>query len=52
MGAALTHQARGNYVGATRLAQRARETLAISTTNAPEVDSIALDALFSAMLDP
>lgn len=52
MGAALTHQARGNHVGATRLAERARETLATSTSKAPEVNSAALEALFSAMLEP
>lgn len=51
MGAALTHQARGNHIGATRLAQRARDTLATSTSNDPELNSSALDALFSAMLE-
>lgn len=52
MGAALTHQARGNHVGASRLADRARETLATSTSQAPEVDYLALETLFSAMLKP
>ncbi len=52
MGAALTHQARGNHLGASRLADRARETLTTSTSKAPEVNSIALEALFSAMLEP
>lgn len=52
MGAALTHQARGNHVGAFRLADRARETLASSTSQPPEVDPIVLEILFSAMLKP
>lgn len=52
MGAALTHEARGNHVGASRLAERARETLASSTSQAPEVDYVALETLFSAMLRP
>ena len=50
MGAALTHQARGNHVGASRLADRARETLATSTSQAPELNSDVLEILFSAML--
>lgn len=52
MGAALTHQARGNHIGASRLAERARETLATSTSQPPEVNSVALNTLFSAMLKP
>lgn len=52
MGAALTHHARGNHVGADRLAERARTTLATSTSQAPEVNSDALENLFSAMLRP
>ncbi len=52
MGAALTHQARGNSVGASRLAERARTTLATSTSQSPEVNSVALNTLFSAMLEP
>lgn len=52
MGAALTHQARGNHVGAFRLADRARETLATSISQAPEINSDALEKLFSAMLKP
>ena len=51
MGAALTHQARGNHVGASRLSERARITLATSTSQFPEVDSVALNTLFSAMLE-
>ena len=51
MGAALTHQARGNHVGASRLAERARATLATSSSQSPEVDSVALNTLFSAMLE-
>jgi len=52
MGAALTHRARGNLVGAARLAERARITLATATSQAPELDSDALENLFSAMLSP
>ena len=52
MGAALTHHARGNHVGAARLAERARITLATATSQAPEVNSDALENLFSAMLSP
>jgi hypothetical protein len=52
MGAALTHRARGNRVGADRLAERARDTLATSTSQPPEVNPIALETLFSAMLSP
>lgn len=52
MGAALTHRARGNHLGASRLAERARTTLATSTSQEPEVNSVALNTLFSAMLEP
>lgn len=52
MGAALTHQARGNSIGAARLAERARETLATSPSLPPEVNSEVLKTLFSAMLEP
>jgi hypothetical protein len=51
MGAALTHQARGNHLGASRLAERARITLATSTSQEPEVNSLALNTLFSVMLE-
>jgi hypothetical protein len=52
MGAARTHEARGNHVGAIRLSERARETLATSDPMSPEVDSVALNTLFSTMLGP
>lgn len=51
MGAALTHLARGNPVGAQRLAERARITLTTSTSQEPEVNSVALNTLFSEMLE-
>jgi hypothetical protein len=52
MGAALTHHARGNDIGAARLAERARITLATATSHAPEVNSVVLEILFSVMLEP
>jgi uncharacterized protein len=52
MAAALTHHARGNDIGAARLEERARITLATSTSHAPEVNSAVLEILFSAMLEP
>ena len=52
MGAALTQLARGNHVGAARLAERARITLATSTSQAHEVNSDVLENLFSVMLEP
>ncbi len=50
MGAALTHQARGNAIGAGRIALRARETLQKAGSPPREVDSVALEILFSTML--
>jgi hypothetical protein len=52
MGAALTQHARGNHIGAFRLAERARITLSDSTSQAPEVNSVVLEILFSVMLEP
>ena len=51
MGAALTHDARGNPVGAQRLSSRAQETLDTAPSPGPHIDLVALKSFFSAIIN-
>lgn len=50
MGAALTHQARGNAIGAHRLSLRAQETLNAANSPPSEIDPVSLQTFFSTIL--
>jgi uncharacterized protein len=51
MGAAHTHHARGNEIGAQRLSSRAQETLDAATFRMPSIDPVALKTFFSTIIE-